>query len=309
MTAVETAIAQENPLSIRGALLWGAHVLLQAGLENSRLDAEVLLRHVLDLAKEQLYMNGDGPISAGQEGKFRELLLRRSRREPVAYITGRKEFWSLDFFVSSAVLIPRPETELLVELVLQYVGRLAGGRPVRVLDIGTGSGAISVCLARELPVAQIVALDISPVALDVARVNAERHGVADRIRFLTGDLFSVLETFDLIVSNPPYIRSGELPWLAPEIREWEPVIALDGGPDGFDTYGRIIAEAHQYLATGGSLVLEIGADMAPDLVDLFSRAGRYGPASVYQDYAGKDRVIAAVKLSTSDAAPTSINRG
>ena len=223
MTAVETAIAQENPLSIRGALLWGAQVLLQAGLENSRLDAEVLLRHVLDLEKEQLYMNGDAPISAGQEGKFRELVLRRSRREPVAYITGRKEFWSLDFFVSSAVLIPRPETELLVELVLQYVGRLAGGRPVRVLDIGTGSGAISVCLARELPAAQIVALDISPVALDVARVNAERHGVADRIRFLTGDLFSVgLETFDLIVSNPPYIRSGELPWLAPEIREWEP---------------------------------------------------------------------------------------
>ena len=161
-------------------------MLLQAGLENSRLDAEVLLRHVLDLAKEQLYMNGDAPISAGQEGKFRELLLRRSRREPVAYITGRKEFWSLDFFVSSAVLIPRPETELLVELVLQYVGRLAGGRPVRVLDIGTGSGAISVCLARELPAAQIVALDISAVALAVARVNAERHGVADRNSILDG---------------------------------------------------------------------------------------------------------------------------
>ena len=200
-----------------------------------------------------------------------------------------------------------------MELALQYVGRLASGSPVKVLDIGTGSGAISVCLAKELPAAQIVALDISPVALDVARVNAERHGVADRIRFLTGDLFApvkaVLETFDLIVSNPPYIRSGELPWLAPEIREWEPVIALDGGPDGFDTYRRIIAEAHKYLATGGSIVLEIGADMAPDLVDLFSRAGCYGPASVYQDYAGKDRVIAAVKLSTSDAAPTSINRG
>ena len=313
MTAVETAITQENPLSICGALLWGAQVLLQAGLENSRLDAEVLLRHVLDLAKEQLYMNGDAPISAGPEGKFRKLVLRRSRREPVAYITGHKEFWSLDFLVSSAVLIPRPETELLVELALQYVGRLASRSPVKVLDIGTGSGAISVCLAKELPAAQIVALDISPVALDVARANAERHGVADRIRFLTGDLFApakgVLETFDLIVSNPPYIRTGELPWLAPEIREWEPVIALDGGPDGFDIYRRIIAEAHKYLVTGGSIVLEIGADMAPDLVDLFSRAGCYGPASVYQDYTGKDRVIAAIKLSTSDAAPTSINRG
>jgi release factor glutamine methyltransferase len=309
MTAVETAITQENPLSICGALLWGAQVLLQAGLENSRLDAEVLLRHALDLEKEQLYMNGDAPISAGPEGKFRKLVLRRSRREPVAYITGHKEFWSLDFLVSSAVLIPRPETELLVELALQYVGRLASRSPVKVLDIGTGSGAISVCLAKELPAAQIVALDISRVALDVARVNAERHGVADRIRFLTGDLFAVLETFDLIACNPPYIRTGELPWLAPEIRQWEPVIALDGGPDGFDTYRRIIAEAHKYLVTGGSIVLEIGADMAPDLVDLFSRAGCYGPASVYQDYTGKDRVIAAIKLSTSDAAPTSINRG
>ena len=147
MTAVETAITQENPLSICGALLWGAQVLLQAGLENSRLDAEVLLRHVLDLEKEQLYMNGDAPISAGPEGKFRKLVLRRSRREPVAYITGHKEFWSLDFLVSSAVLIPRPETELLVESALQYVGRLASRSPVKVLDIGTGSGAISVCLA------------------------------------------------------------------------------------------------------------------------------------------------------------------
>ena len=313
MTAVETAIAQENPLSIRGALLWGAQVLRQAGIENNRLDAEVLLRHVLDMEKEQLYMNGDAPISAGQEGKFRELLLRRSRREPVAYITGHKEFWSLDFFVSPAVLIPRPETELLVEVALQYVRRLASGSPVKVLDIGTGSGAISVCLAKEHAAAQIVAVDISPVALDVARLNAGRHGVADRIRFLPGDLFapikSLLETFDLIVSNPPYIRSGELPWLAPEIREWEPTVALDGGPDGLDTYRRIIAEGHKYLATGGSIVLEIGADMAPDVADLFSRSGCYGPASVYQDYAGKDRVIAAVKLSTSDAAPTSINRG
>ena len=141
MTAVETAIAQENPLSIRGALLWGAQVLLQAGIENNRLDAEVLLRHVLDLEKEQLYMNGDAPISAGQEGKFRELVLRRSRREPVAYLSGHKEFWSLDFFVSSAVLIPRPK-------------RAAGGSGGAIhrsacewiaskgLDIGTGSGAI-----------------------------------------------------------------------------------------------------------------------------------------------------------------------
>ena len=138
MTTVETAIAQENPFSIRSALLWGAQVLRQAGLENSRLDAEVLLRHVLNMEKEQLCVNGDAPISAGQEAEFRGLLLRRSRREPVAYITGHKEFWSVDFFVTPAVLIPRPETELLVEVALQYVRQLAIGSPVKVLDVGDG---------------------------------------------------------------------------------------------------------------------------------------------------------------------------
>jgi release factor glutamine methyltransferase len=313
MTTVETAIAQENPFSIRSALLWGAQVLRQAGLENSRLDAEVLLRHVLNMEKEQLCVNGDAPISAGQEAEFRGLLLRRSRREPVAYITGHKEFWSVDFFVTPAVLIPRPETELLVEVALQYARQLAIRSSVKVLDIGTGSGAISVCLAKEQAASQIFAVDISPVALDVARLNARRHGVADRIRFLAGDLFAPVkplpETFDLIVSNPPYIRSGELSLLAPEIREWEPTVALDGGPDGLDTYRRIIEEGHSYLTTGGSIVLEIGADMASAVADLFSRSGCYGPAFVYQDYAGKDRVIAAVKLSTSDAAPKSISRG
>jgi release factor glutamine methyltransferase len=307
------AMAQENPVSIRSALLWGAQLLCRAGIENSQLDAEVLLRHLLGMGKEQLYMNGDAPISGGQEAEFRELLLRRSQREPVAYITGHKEFWSLDFVVTPAVLIPRPETELLVEVALQHVKSLANGSPVKVLDIGTGSGAISICLAKEHATTQIVAVDFSPVALDVARVNARNHGVADRIRFLPGDLLAPVErlheTFDLIVSNPPYIRTGELPRLAPEIYTWEPAIALDGGMDGLDTYRRIIEEGHKVLATGGSMVLEIGADMAPAVANLFARPGCYGRVSVYQDYAGKNRVIAALKWSTSDAAPTSINRG
>ena len=313
MAAVETSIAQENPLSIRSAALWGAQLLRQAGLENSQLDAEVLLRHVLEIEKEQLYMNGDAAISGGQQAEFRELLLRRSRREPVAYITGHKEFWSLDFVVTPAVLIPRPETELLVEVALQYLKSLAHGSPVKVLDIGTGSGAVSVCLAKEYVAMQIIAVDVSPVALDVANVNARRHALANQIRFLSGDLFAPIkplrQTFDLIVSNPPYIRTGELPRLAPEIHKWEPPIALDGGMDGLEVYRRIIEEGHKYLTTGGSMVLEIGADMAPAVADLFSRCGCYGPVSVYQDYAGKHRVIAALKLSTSDTAPTSLNCG
>jgi len=313
MTAVETAIAQEKSFSIRGALLWGAQVLSDAGIKNQRLDAEVLLRHVLKMEKEQLYVNGDAPIGARQEAEFRALLSRRSQREPVSYITGQKEFWSLDFFVTPAVLIPRPETELLVEVALQYIERLRSGSSVKVLDLGTGSGAIAVSLAKDHGATEIVAVDISPVALDLARVNAMRHGVADRIRFLPGDLFAPvkasLEAFDLIVSNPPYIRTGELSMLAPEIREWEPTIALDGGVDGADTYRRIIGEGHRYLTPGGSIVLEIGADMGRDVADLFSRSSCFGPPAVCQDYAGKDRLIAATKWLPSDPAKKSISRG
>jgi release factor glutamine methyltransferase len=313
MAAVERATTQEHPLSIRSAVLSGAQLLGRAGLENSKLDAEVLLRHVLEIEKEQFYMRGNAPISREQEAEFRELLLRRLRREPVAYITGHKEFWSLDFVVTPAVLIPRPETELLVEVALRYLKSLANGSPLKVLEIGVGSGAISVCLAKEYAAAQIVAVDVSAIALDVARVNARNHGVADRIRFLPGDLFAPVEplqeTFDLIVSNPPYIRSGELPRLAPEIYRWEPAVALDGGIDGLDAYRRIIEEGQKYLATGGYLVLEMGADMDPALADLFACSGCYRPASVYHDYAGKHRVIAAVKLLSSKAAPTGINRG
>src|SRR5215831_17775949 len=290
MTAVETAIAPENSFSIRGALLWGAQVLSDAGIENHRLDAEVLLRHVLKMEKEQLYMNGDTPISAGQEAEFRALLSRRSQREPVSYITGQKEFSSLDFFVTPAVLIPRPETELLVEVALQYIARLGCGSPVKVLDLGTGSGAIAVSLAKDRGAMEIVAVDICPVALDLARVNAVRHGVADRIRFLPGDLFAPLKE-------------------TPEIREWEPTIALDGGVDGADTYRRIIGEGHRYLTPRGSIVLEIGADMGGDVAGLFSRSNCYGPPAVCQDYACKDRVIAAPKLRHLDRATKSISHG
>src|SRR5262245_3933545 len=308
-----TAIAPDNSFSIRGALSWGAQELSDAGIENHRLDAEVLLRHVLKIEKERLYMNTDTPINAGQEAEFRALLSRRSQREPLAYIIGQKEFWSLDFFVTPTVLIPRPETELVVKVALQFIARLGSGSPVKVLDLGTGSEAIAVCLAKVHDTMKIVAVDISPVALDLARINAVHHGVADRIRFLPGDLFAPvkasLEAFDLIVSNPPYIRTGELSMLTPEIREWEPTIALDGGVDGADTYRRIIGEGHRYLTPGGSIVLEIAADMGRDVADLFSRSSCYGPPAVCQDYAGKDRVIAATKLLSSDSAKKSISRG
>lgn len=290
-----------EPRSVRSALLEGTQFLLAARIESARLDAEVLLRHVLGMEQAELHLNCDTWVSVADERRFRELLLRRARREPVAYITGRKEFWSLDFVVTSDVLVPRPETELLVEVALENLRPVAGNPALQVLDLGTGSGAITVCLAKECPKACLWAVDVSCAALAVARLNGERHGVGSRIRFLQGDFLEPLTlergSFDLIVSNPPYIRSGELSKLAPEVREWEPMMALDGGMDGLDAYRPIIDRAHDYLRDGGRIVLEIGADMADEVARLLVGTGHYAGISVHQDYAGKDRVIAATKAT------------
>ncbi|MET0501122.1 MAG: peptide chain release factor N(5)-glutamine methyltransferase [Candidatus Binatia bacterium] len=287
--------------TVRGALVVAAEFLLGAGIENPGLDAEVLLRRALKMDRTELYLKVDEPLQLAEERQFQELLRRRAQREPVAYIIGQKEFWSLDFIVTSAVLIPRPETELLVEIALDCLKtRAAGGTPT-IFDLGTGSGAIAVCLAKERPDADIWAGDISLSALEVARANALRHGVSDRIHWLPGDLFVTpgggKRLFDLIVSNPPYVRTGELAVLAPEIRQWEPLTALDGGLDGMDVYRRIIREAHNRLAPDGQIILEIGADMGPMVAELFDGADCYGPISVFQDCAGRDRAITAMKLT------------
>jgi release factor glutamine methyltransferase len=292
-------VNHESPQTIRDMVREGAYFLGAAGIQSARLDAEVLLRHVLDMEKTELYLNIDLALKINQKRRFRELLQRRVRREPVAYITGRKEFWSLDFLVNSDVLLPRPETERLVEIALEHLK--PAGAKTRILDLGTGSGAIAVCLATERLAAEICAVDISISALAVARSNAERRGVLKNINFLHGDLFGPIETgkrFHLIVSNPPYVRSGEMRTLAPEVREWEPVAALDGGSDGLDFYRRIIGGADRYLEPGGSIVLEIGADMGESITALFARSSRYKGASIYQDYAGSDRVIAAMTSNT-----------
>jgi release factor glutamine methyltransferase len=307
-----TAGASEEAPTLRSAMLRGVGFLRDAGIDSAQIDAEVLLQHVLGIEKAQLYSALDEPLSAGHRLQFQEMLDRRMRREPVAYITGRKEFWSLEFVVTPKALIPRPETELLVEVALHRLKNTASRTP-NVLDLGTGSGIIGVCLAKERLEANILAVDIASSALEVARINSRRHGVSERIDLIHGDLFAALAAekrlFDLIVSNPPYIRTGELSLLAPEISQWEPMTALDGGRDGIEYYRRIIGEAHEHLAPESSIVLEIGADMAPVVTELFARSGGYGPASVYQDYAGKDRVIAAIKVPLSDPGPKGAKRG
>jgi release factor glutamine methyltransferase len=307
---------EQAPMAARPALgmslMDGSRFLSLAAIESPRLDAEVLLRHVIGIAKAQLYLRIDETIKAEAEHPFWELLRRRARREPLAYITGRKEFWSLDFSVTPDVLIPRPETELLVEAVLERTRQLLKSR-AKIVDLGTGSGVIAVCLAKELPEAQISAVDISSAALQVARANAERHGVAHRIRFLHGDLFAPLaeerESFDLIVANPPYVRSADVAKLEPEIREWEPMAALDGGRDGLDIYRRIASQCRSYLTATGHVVLEIADAMGEAAAQIFANAGGFETATLSRDYAGKDRVMATRKLSLAEPAAKGSDRG
>jgi release factor glutamine methyltransferase len=298
-TAVAMNAQPADNATVGGILRHGAARLLKAGVDSAQLDAEVLLRQVLELEQSEFYLRLGERLSSRHQEQFEKLLERRAAREPLAYITGKKEFWSLDFIVTPAVLIPRPETELLVELALDCARADRQANGIRILDIGTGSGAIAVSLAAHLPQSEVWAVDISGAALAVAEANAKRHGVAKRMRFFPGDLFEPVSRaaalFDLIVANPPYIRSAELATLAPEIRRWEPLAALNGGADGLDYYRRIIGGAPSRLSDGGTVLLEIGSDLAAAVAGLFDGAGCYRPAEIHRDYAGRERVVAAVK--------------
>lgn len=283
--------------TVREAWCDGERYLREAGVDSARLDAELVLGEVLRERRERLYLDFDRRLSAADARRFGEMLRRRSGREPLAYILGEKEFWSLDFIVSPAVLVPRPETECLVEAALGLICRAPGQPKTRVLDLGTGSGAIVVSLARERRDLELYATDLSVSALPVARLNARRHGVDHRIRFLVGDLFEPLresrKEFHLLVSNPPYVSRREMADLSPDVREWEPWLALCGGDDGLDFHRRIIQEAPLHLVEEGFVALEIGAGMAEAVLRLFAAAGCYAKPVVYQDLAGRNRVVTA----------------
>jgi release factor glutamine methyltransferase len=276
-------------------LSWTRDYFISREIENGRADAEILLAHCLGLRRIDLYVQYEKPLSGEELDRFRGFVKRRARREPVAYITGEKEFWSLALKVGPAVLIPRPETECLVEAALAVLPKDGSYGPRRVLDLGTGSGAIALALAVERPGDEIIATDLSEEALSIARENARRHGVEDRVNFLEGDWFASVKTvesrFDLIVSNPPYIRQPDLEGLQPEIRHFEPVGALDGGADGIDCLTDIILAAPSYLRPSGNLLLEIGHDQQSLLTEVVSQAGCYTDAMFLKDYGGHDRVL------------------
>ncbi|WP_263366763.1 peptide chain release factor N(5)-glutamine methyltransferase [Edaphobacter bradus] len=221
-------------------------------------DAELLLLHALKISRATLLAHPDRQLSTEELAQYQQSIQRRKQNEPVQYITGQQQFFGLDLHVTGAVLVPRPETEHLVEAVLLH---MPSDRPVTIADVGTGSGAIALALAAQLPHAQLTALDSSPAALDIARINAKTNHLEDRIRFLESDLLSALPadaSFDAIVSNPPYIPNADRATLDPEVRDFEPATALFAGEDGLDVYRRLIPQAHAALRPSGLLAMEIG---------------------------------------------------
>ncbi len=276
--------------TILRVLTWTQSRFAERGLATPRLDAELLLAEVLGRDRVGLYTHFDQPLSADELARYRELIKRRLSGEPVAYLIGRREFRSLELRVDARVLIPRPETETLVEVAL---ARLAPDA-VRAVDVGTGSGAIALALKSARPSLEVLAVDRSPEAAELARANAAQLSLA--IEIFVGDLLAPVAArapFDLIASNPPYIPSAEIPSLAPEVRR-EPHLALDGGPDGLAIIRRLIEAAPPLLAPNGTLALEVGAGQAPAVAALLSKAGFTAIEST-RDLAGIERVVAATR--------------
>jgi release factor glutamine methyltransferase len=259
------------------------------GFPTPGLDAQVLLAHSIGRDRPFLYAHPEKELSYAEMRLFRSLVARRMRGEPAAYITGEKEFWSLTFEVTPDVLIPRPDTEILVEEVLRLFGR----EEVRILEIGTGSGAISVALASERERVSITATDCSPEALALAGRNASKNKVNKKISFLCGDMFEpVRGTYDIIVSNPPYLSEEEFSLLAPGVREYEPRMALVAGPDGTEFHRGLIRGARPFLAEGGWLAMELGAGQRGALEKIL-RENDYCDIVFHRDYAGIERVVLA----------------
>jgi release factor glutamine methyltransferase len=276
------------------ALETGTRRLEAAGCETPRLDAQVLLAHVLGRDRTWLYAHPQAPLSENELARFNALICRRERREPVAYLTGHKAFFGLDFEVTPDVLIPRPETELLVETAIQIFKERWIVSNLTIADIGTGSGCIAITLAQNLPGAAVFGIDRSNKALKVARRNAIRHQVLDQITFLSGDLLAPLPApVDLIVSNPPYISRPELasPDLASEVRQYEPALALDGGEDGLALIQRLLAQARPKLKTGGSLLIEIGSTQGHPVSELAKAYFPNAEIQIKKDLAGLDRLL------------------
>jgi len=294
---------REAEWTILSLIKWATGYFTSHGIDSPRATAEILLATLLNLKRIDLYLRYDQPLIDSELSGFKSLIKRRINREPVAYIIGKKDFWSLDLEVNPNVLIPRPDTETLVEAALSC---LEPADPLLnpaglVLELGTGSGAIVLALASERPAYRYVATDISLSALQVARKNARRHQLDAAVQFVAGnwlDPFSPNKpVFDMIVSNPPYIPSGDISGLQPEVSRFEPLLALDGRSDGLHAIRQIIFSAHPRLKPQGVLLLEMGFNQKEAVIELIQQSGYYHPFQIIKDYAGHDRVVVMYKLS------------
>ncbi|RJR42596.1 MAG: peptide chain release factor N(5)-glutamine methyltransferase [Deltaproteobacteria bacterium] len=289
--------------TIMAVLKWTTDYFQEKGVSEPRASAEVLLAHVLNLSRLDLYLRYDQPLTPEELARFKALVVRRRAGEPTAYLTGRKEFWSLDFLVTPAVLIPRPETETLIESVLEVFKQETENRKPKTgnlcLEVGVGSGAIIITLARELPHTRWVGVDISGPALAVARENARRHGVAERINFLHGNLLAALKPglrFALLAANLPYVPRPVWEELPKDIKEYEPREALLGGENGLDLIRPLARAAPGILQPGGWLALEVADGQAPKVAALVEETGKFENIEKFPDYLGVERVVRARRL-------------
>jgi release factor glutamine methyltransferase len=289
-------VKTDEQWTVRRIIEWTTAHLEKHGSDTPRLDAEILLAHARGCRRIDLYTRFDDLLSTDERSTMRDLVRRRTKAEPVAYLVGHREFFSLDFRVTPNVLIPRPDTETLVVELLELLQGL--DRP-RVLDVGTGSGCIAVTAAVNCPSVQVTAVDISLAALEVAQANAHTHKVRERVRLLHGDLFAPLPPnarFDVIASNPPYIREDELGGLQDDVRLHEPHVALVSGADGLEVIRRLIRDASSRLDGGGHLLLEISPEQADSVTSLFESAGDYRDIAIVKDLTGRPRVVRASRM-------------
>lgn len=287
--------------TIRRLLQWTPDFFQKKGLDQPRLSAELLLSHVLKIPRIALYTDHERVLDQHQLAIYRELVRRAGADEPIAYLTGRAHFFNMEFEVNADVLIPRPDTETLVENVLQTVRHRGGLESPRVLDLCTGSGCVAAAIAQNLKAATVVAIDISPAAVAVAKRNIEQLKLADRVMVEEGDLFEPISRlvdarpFDMIVANPPYIASGQMASLDASVRDYEPALALDGGLDGLLIHRRILQGAAAHLMPNGLIFLEIAFDQGPAIKQLAGEFDEFEEARLLKDYGGRDRVITMQK--------------
>lgn len=283
-------------MDVQDALNQATVRLARAGVDTPRLDAELLMTHALDRTREELFLVPARALESGETEVFEALMQRRAAREPVARILGAREFWSLDFTLNAATLVPRPDSETLVQAALDEMAGRKNAAP-RILDLGTGSGCLLLALLSELPAATGVGLDCDQEAVAAARQNAHNLGLVARVEFRASDWFGALGEdggrFDAIISNPPYIRSDAIAGLPPEVAKFEPPAALDGGADGLQAYRAIVAGAAEFLAADGVLLLELGLGQEKAVAEILEQGG-FAIGEIYPDLAGIPRVIGAV---------------